>query len=193
MSKEKNKADRKLFKKVKKGDIKSFEKLFDNYYQALCNFAFIYLNDEGLSEEIVSDVFINIWQKRNEIIILENLKSYLYKSTMNAVISNFRKKKANFTNLNNLESLDSSVDFITPETLLLDEEFKNKIEQLMDGLPYKAGLVFRMKKIDGLKYKEIAEILNISEKTVENHISKAIKKIRSALEGKPELWKYFNN
>ena len=74
MSKEKNKADRKLFKKVKKGDIKSFEKLFDNYYQALCNFAFIYLNDEGLSEEIVSDVFINIWQKRNEIIILENLK-----------------------------------------------------------------------------------------------------------------------
>jgi RNA polymerase sigma-70 factor (ECF subfamily) len=68
---------------------------------------------------------------------------------------------------------------------------EENIKKLLGGLPKKAGLVFRMKRVDGLKYKEIAEILDISEKTVENHITKAIKQIKLILDQNPELVKYF--
>jgi RNA polymerase sigma-70 factor (ECF subfamily) len=176
--------DIEIFKKVKRGDIKSFEFLFDKYYKPLCNFAFLYLKNDEQSEEVVSDVFVNIWIKRNEINIHYSLKAFLYKSTRNAIVSLFRKNKHNY-----IHDLDEMIktDSITPETLLLNKEFDDTINELLDELPKISGLVFRMKKIDGLKYREIAKVLNISEKTVENHILAAIKKIRNILEMKPEL------
>lgn len=88
------------------------------------------------------------------------------------------------TDLNNPE-------FITPETLLLRKEFEDKVNQLFSDLPLKSGLVFRMKRVDGLRYKEISKILDISEKTVENHMGNAIKKIKIILNDHPELAEYF--
>jgi len=180
-----------LFKKVQKGDVKSLEVLFDRYYNVLCNFAYLFLKNEECAKEIVSELFIKIWQKRREIIIRESLKSYLYKSVKNAVISMKRKEKKTErlmedSDLNNPE-------FITPETLLLRKELEEKVNQLFSDLPLKAGLVFRMKRIDGLRYKEISKILNISEKTVENHMGNAIKKIKVILDEHPELVKYFRD
>ncbi len=177
-----------LFEKIKDGEINSFNVLFEEYYDPLCNFAFLFLKNKEQTEEIVSDVFTKIWQKRNEIFITESLRSYLYKMTRNAIVSHFRKEKHDFVLLN----IDFDIyEFITPETLLLHEELEEKINQLIGGLPKKSGLVFRMKKVDGLKYKEIAEILDISEKTVENHITNAVKKIKALLEENPEMIKYF--
>ncbi len=178
-----------LFKKVQKGDVKSLEVLFDRYYNVLCNFAYLFLKNEECAKEIVSELFINIWQKRREIIIRESLKSYLYKSVKNAVISKKRKEKKTErlmedSDLNNPE-------FITPETLLLRKELEEKVNQLFSDLPLKSGLVFRMKRIDGLRYKEISKILNISEKTVENHMGNAIKKIKVILHEHPELADFF--
>ena len=183
--------ERSLFKKVQNGDVKSLEVLFDRYYNVLCNFAYLFLKNEECAKEIVSELFINIWQKRREIIIRESLKSYLYKSVKNAVISKKRKEKKTErlmedSDLNNPE-------FITPETLLLRKELEEKVNQLFSDLPLKSGLVFRMKRIDGLRYKEISKILNISEKTVENHMGNAIKKIKVILDNHPELVKYFRN
>jgi RNA polymerase sigma-70 factor (ECF subfamily) len=181
--------ERGLFKKVQNGDVKSLEVLFDRYYNVLCNFAYLFLKDEECAKEIVSELFINIWQKRKDIVIRESLKSYLYKSVKNAVISRKRKEKKT-------ESLKGDIDFknpefITPETLLLQKEFEDKVRELFADLPLKSGLVFRMKRIDGLRYKEISKILNISEKTVENHMGNAIKKIKTILEDHPELANYF--
>ena len=85
----------------------------------------------------------------------------------------------------------SRIEAITPETLLLNKEFDEKIERLLLDLPQRAGLVFRLKRIDGLKYREIADILDISEKTVENHIGNAVKRIKTILEEHPELREYF--
>jgi len=181
--------ERSLFKKVQNGDVKSLEVLFDRYYNVLCNFAYLFLKNEECAKEIVSELFINIWQKRREIIIRESLKSYLYKSVKNAVISKKRKEKKTErlmedSNLNNPE-------FITPETLLLRKELEEKVNQLFSDLPLKSGLVFRMKRIVGLRYKEISKILNISEKTVENHMGNAIKKIKVILHEHPELADFF--
>ncbi|MCD4696486.1 MAG: RNA polymerase sigma-70 factor [Bacteroidales bacterium] len=176
------------FKKIKAGDIKSFEGLFEQYYQPLCNFAYLFLKNEEQAEEVVSSVFVNIWIKRKKINIHTSLKSFLYKSTRNAVVSLIRKNKHEFVyDLSEHVKMDN----ITPETLLLNKELEDVINNLLGKLPKVAGLVFRMKRIDGLKYKEIAEALDISEKTVENHITNAIKKINLLLEQKPELYKYF--
>ncbi|OYT13312.1 MAG: RNA polymerase sigma-70 factor [Bacteroidetes bacterium 4572_114] len=181
-------SDQKLFEKIKVGETKSFNILFDRYYQPLCNFAFLYLKNKEQIEEVVCDVFTKIWQKRSEIFIRESVKSYLYKSTRNAIVSYYRTKKLPIAPGN--DELDKK-DCTTPETLLLNRELEENIKKLLGGLPKKAGLVFRMKRVDGLKYKEIAEILDISEKTVENHITKAIKQIKLILDKNPELVKYF--
>jgi len=181
--------DRKLFGKMQKGDVKSLEVLFDRYYNALANFAFLFLRDEEASKGVISELFINLWEKRETIFIKDNLKSYLYKSVRNAVVSLKRKEKWTKVSFEEIEI--SRIEAITPETLLLSKEFDEKIESLLLDLPQRAGLVFRLKRIDGLKYKEIADILDISEKTVENHIANAVKKIKTILEEHPELWEYF--
>ncbi len=187
----KNIEERSLFKKVQNGDVKSLEVLFDRYYNMLCNFAYLFLKNEECAKEIVSELFINIWQKRRDIVIRESLKSYLYKSVKNAVISKKRKEKRidRFVEGDDL----NRPEFITPETLLLRKEFEEKVNQLFSDLPLKSGLVFRMKRVDGLRYKEISKILNISEKTVENHMGNAIKKIKIILNDHPELAEYFKH
>jgi RNA polymerase sigma-70 factor (ECF subfamily) len=181
--------DRKLFGKMQKGDVKSLEVLFDRYYNSLANFAFLFLKDEEASKGVISELFITLWEKRETIFIQDNLKSYLYKSVRNAVVSLKRKEKWTKVGFEEIET--GRIEAITPETLLLNKEFDEKIEKLLLDLPQKAGLVFRLKRIDGLKYKEIADILDISEKTVENHIGNAVKKIKTILEEHPELWEYF--
>ncbi len=148
----------------------------------------MFLKNEEHAEEVVSDVFLKIWMKKDEISIQKNLKSFLYKSTRNAKISALRKNKPEF--VYNFEDHVAN-DMSTPESLLLKKEFNEAFEDLFGGLPKMAVLVFRLKKMDGLRYKEIAEILDISEKTVENHMSPAIKKIREALNQQPALKRFF--
>ncbi len=163
-----------LFSKLKKGDKKSFEKLFNKYYEPLCNFAFLFLKEVKLSEEIVDDVFVYIWNKRKQLEIKNNPKAYLYRSTRNAVFSLLRKNRISVTPFTNDELNIESKNFL-PDTLLINSELHDKIKKIMSKMPKQAGLVFRLHKIDGMKYREIAEILNISIKTVENHMGKALR------------------
>ena len=167
-----------LFEQVKKGKAKAMEKLFEKYYEPLCNFAFLFLKDAKLTEEVVDDVFINIWRKRKELTIHTNPKAYLYRSTRNSVLSFLRKNNPGFNTFETVENERAHTSLITPETLLIREEIADKIESLLDKLPAQAGLVFRLHKMDGLRYKEIAEILNISVKTVENHMGRALRIFR---------------
>ena len=167
-----------LFKQVKKGKAQALTRLFNKYYEPLCNFAFLFLKDAKLTEEIVDDVFINIWRKRETLVIHTNPKAYLYRSTRNGVISYLRKNKPVFAPNWMLENGEANGNPISPETLMIRKEIADKVTYLLDKLPAQAGLVFRMQKLDGLKYKEIAEVLNISVKTVENHMGRALKIFR---------------
>ncbi len=188
MKKNEAKDDIELFESFKMGNISAFETLFDRYYIALCNFSYLFLKNKELCEEIISDLFVNLWLKKDQISIQKNFKSFVYRSTYNACISMVRTSKPEF--LYDFSKV-TTYELLTPETILLNSEFEASIHELLNVLPKVAGLVLRMKKIDGLKYKEIAEILNISEKTVENHIINAIRKLRQEIEKKPELLKYF--
>lgn len=173
-------------KNIQKGDSRSFELLFNRYFQPLSNYVYLFLKDAEQTEEIVCDIFTRIWIKRNEIHLKRSVKAYLYKSAYNATVSYLRKEKPHTFQE---EYSILKPDFITPETLLINQELETAIENLLGSLPKESGLVFRMKRVDGLGYKEIAEILHISEKTVEKHVSIAIKKIDKMLSEQPELKK----
>lgn len=188
------KREQELLRGVQEGDMVAFGLLYEAYFEALCNFTFLLTNDRELATDIVSDLFADLWHKAGKIRVKTSLKSYLYRSTRNAVISHYRKNKP-VTRLDQEAGfvLENPIDHVlenNPETLLLKKEFNSRIRALLENLPPKSAMVLRLKKLDGLSYREISEILGISERTVENHIAAAIRKLRDLLKENPELRNY---
>lgn len=151
------------------------------YFNRLYKFSLSILHSPEFAEEAVNDVFLNIWQKRNSLKNISNLNNYLFISTKNAsfnYLSKFRKERN--TSLDDM-LVRFEVDELTPETTYFTNEIRIEIEQAINQLPPKTKLVFQMAKVEGLKYKEIAEILDISVNTIDNHIATAIKKLSLTL------------
>lgn len=173
--------DKELICNIIKGDKKAFRLLFDRYYQKLFHSAIYYLSSKELAEEAVSDVFYTIWSKRETLSEIENIESYLYISVKNQALHYIRR--SNPLNCVSLELYN--VEFIpdnnSPESTLLEQETLELIQEAIDSLPEKCKEVFRLFLSDKLKQKEIAILLNISQKTVEAHIATAYKKIQSYL------------
>lgn len=184
---DKNHSDLYLFEQVKLGDQKSFDLLFHKYYNSLCNYAFLFLKEEEKTQEIVADVYLKIWNSRLTIKINSSLKSYLFKCTHNEVISFIRKAKLETVSLDENSKKVKPFEE-TPETLLIKKETNNMFGNMISQLPKQAGLVFRLHKVDGLTYKQIAEVLEISLKTVENHMGRALKMMRKMYVASPEFF-----
>ena len=184
---DKNHSDLYLFEKVKLGDQKSFDLLFQKYYNSLCNYAYLYLKENAQTQEIVADVYLKIWNNRQSIEIRTNLKSYFLRSTHNAVISYLRKSRMKTISLTQNDEIDERFE-ASPETLLINKETCNLFGKMIGELPKQAGLVFRLHKVDGLTYKQIAEVLELSLKTVENHMGRALKMMRSMYKSRPDFF-----
>ena len=171
-----------LSKKISQNsDQQAFKELYLVYFDRLYKFSFSILHSSEFAEEAVNDVFLNIWQKRNKLKSIDNLTNYLYISTKNTsfnYLSKFRKERN--TTLDEV-LVRFEIDELTPETAFFTSEVRTEIEQAINQLPPKTKLVFQMAKVEGLKYKEIAEILNISVNTIDNHIATAIKKLSIVL------------
>lgn len=171
-----------LSKKISQNsDQQAFKELYLVYFDRLYKFAFSILHSSEFAEEAVNDVFLNIWQKRSSLKNIESLKNYLFISTKNTsfnYLSKFRKERN--TTLDDV-LVRFEIDELTPETALFTNEVRVEIEQAINQLPPKTKLVFQMAKVEGLKYKEIAEILGISVNTIDNHIATAIKKLSIVL------------
>jgi RNA polymerase sigma-70 factor (ECF subfamily) len=167
-----------VFTHIANGDKLAFNTLFSEYYKELCEFAFRIIGSKELSEEIVADVFAHIWIKRKELNITISLKAYLYKSTKNMTISYIRKKKNNTIPLDDILPFHESVAE-NPESNILKKERIVAYENILSIIPNKSRIIFKMHRIDSLKYREIADILNISQKTVEKHMGKALKILRN--------------
>jgi len=165
---------------IKQLDKSTFEKLFRDYFIPLTAFAKKYVGDIDSAKEIVHDVFVNLWSKRETIDIEKSVKSYLYTSAYNRSLNYIRDKKKFETNItvedNSIHSSEWSFDNDI-EALELEE----KINKVISSLPEKCKQVFLMSRFEGLKYHEIAEKLNISIKTVESQMSKALKALRENL------------
>lgn len=166
--------DKGLFTQIKKGDEKALELLFRKYYPTLCLYAQTYVHSPEISEDIVTDRFTDIWLKRNQIDISYNVKSYLYTTIKNAALEYIRKKKIDTISFDDyfVNPPDDSDD---PFNRMSNKQTQEQILILLQEIPPRSRQVFIMHRFDEMKYKDIASLLEISSKTVENHMSIAIK------------------
>ena len=98
-------SDFRLMEQIQKGNVHALELLFERYYEPLCNFAFLFLKTFNQTEELVSDIFIRMWQNRDQYSKITHVKAYLYRSVKNAVISHLRKNRPNMDELSSLENI----------------------------------------------------------------------------------------
>ncbi|UII29741.1 RNA polymerase sigma-70 factor [Fulvivirga ulvae] len=166
-----------LFKKVRNGDKRALDMLFRSYYNTLCNFSYSIVKNTDLVEELVADIFYILWRDCKHLDIKRNLRAYLFTAVRNKSLEVIRKEQKSAGLHEELGSMYLSTE--TPETSLLYNELNQHYQKAYEALPEKCRQVFKLHKIDGLSYQEISDILNISIKTVENQMGKALKLIRA--------------
>lgn len=162
-------------------DMKAYRELCILFYHRLNRTAFAFVKTKEQAEEIVSDVFIKVWQIRTRLADIENLSVYLYTLTKNLCLKYIiRQYKNPVTSLDSIH-FETTIDFNTPEELCISSDIIKKIRAALDELPPKCRLILQLVKEDGLRYKEVAAILHISELTVRNQVAIAIKKLGKTL------------
>ena len=170
-----------LGKRIAVDDQLAYRELFILFYDKLTRFVMGFTKNRELTEEIVSDVFINLWRRRKNIEDVRNLKLYLYVSAKNITFNYL--KKLHRENLTDLDSVDIELEdpFADPGAVLITREMNLKLKTAINDLPPRCKLIFTLVKEDGLSYKQAAQLLNISESTVDNQLSIALKKISGAI------------
>lgn len=162
-------------------DMKAYRDLCDLFYHRLFRTAYAFIRSRESAEEIVSDVFIKVWQMRVKLTGIENLSVYLYTVTKNLCLKYITRQFKNpVTNLDEIP-FETAVDFNTPEDICISSDIMNHIKEALNTLPPKCRLILQLVKEDGLRYKEVASILNISEFTVRNQLAIAVKKLGEVL------------
>jgi len=172
--------DQEVFSNIKSGDTASFEMLFKTHYNPLCRFALSFLSDPDAAEETVQAVFIGFWEKRENIQVDTSLKAYLYRSVRNAALNEIKRLKVRQLHANAILAEGEPLSH-APDQYAIKEELEIKIQEALQALPEQCRLIFKMSRFEDLKYQEIADQLNLSIKTVENQMGKALKIMRVQL------------
>jgi RNA polymerase sigma-70 factor (family 1) len=169
-------SDKEFIRKLKKGDIEAFNRIFYAYSSKLYHFAYGYLKKKEDAEDMVQEIFSKIWDKRAEIKEEYEFRSYLFSIAFNYIKKYFRSKAlinkyVEFAATNNPESvqIQEDVNFAS---------LKLRVDQLVDQMPEKRKAVFFRSRVEGKNTKEIAEEMNISQSTVENHLNQALRFLR---------------
>lgn len=169
---------------IHEGKVSAFTKFYTQFFQQLLLASDKYIKDIPVAEEIVQNVFLKIWENPANLEDVQSLRSYLYKSVINASINHVNREK-------NIAHHHQKIAADFTEEYLIDLDEENELIVLLyaeiDKLPPQCQKIFKLNRFERLKYKEIATMLDISERTVENHIATALKILRkSLLEKKPE-------
>lgn len=166
---------------VREKDRGAFEALYNHFFKRLFVFCLPIVRTKELAEEIVNDVFIHLWERRPVLGEINNPEVYLYVAVKNRALDYIRKTSSVVTE----DLADIHSDMISfsldPEQLMITEEMKKKIGAAVDKLPSRCKLIFKLIREDGLKYQEVAAILDISVKTVEAQMTIAMKKLTAAI------------
>lgn len=156
---------------------KAYKELFLRLYKPLCQFAYGMLKSRSDAEEVVSDVFILIWEKRERLVNIDSPLLYIYTAVKNRALNSIAREKRQ-------QALDTSEWLVPlnslyfdPEQLMITEELTQKLRKSIEELPTRCRLIFKLVKDDGLKYKEVAELLQISVKTVEAQMTIALRRL----------------
>lgn len=160
----------------------SFKKLYLFYYSRLFWFAKSFVKIDEAAEEIIDDVFLNLWVQRTKLTEISNFANYCYTSVKNKSLTHLSKAQLDSVNIDevDVEIADPSA---SGEDKLICEDVAKVISNSLSKLPEQCRLVFKLVKEDGLKYREVADLLNLSIKTVEYHMGNALKQIAAGLAG----------
>jgi len=159
----------------------ALRQLYDHYSNPFYQLAYAIVHSREMAEEIVEDVFIQVWRHRTRISRIENLQLYLYVTARNISKTYLRKyKNQRFINFDEVELPFYRLE-ITPEDMMISGEIVQRINTAINELPPRCRLIFKLVKEDGLRYREVAELLHLNLKTVENQVGIALKKIHSAV------------
>ncbi len=172
--------ERELVIQLKEGNQASYRVLYSKYASKLFAFSRKYLQSNEDAEEIVQEVFLRIWEKKDNIDVMQSFSSYIFQAAKHRIFNGFRKKVNEQAYLDFLMFADHSSRNFT-ELAVDFQEIKQKSDLAIDSLPPKRREIFRLSRETGLKNKEIAEKLQISIKTVENQMGQALKFLREEL------------
>jgi RNA polymerase sigma-70 factor (ECF subfamily) len=172
--------DEELMQEIKAGNMFAFDALYRKYNKKLYKFGYSILKSTEEAENLIQDVFLNLWENRHKVEKNSSIKSYVFTITYNSAISIIRKKARESQFIEYLKTLqDINVEPVNVE--LEYNELTSKLDEIINELPRRQKEVYLLHKVEGLKYNEIAERLNISVNTIENHMSHALKTIRKKL------------
>ncbi|WP_109829342.1 RNA polymerase sigma-70 factor [Reichenbachiella versicolor] len=157
---------------------RTFEKVFKEYYSPLTNFAYQYLRDHEEAEEIVQETFSKVWSKKSDLEIKTNIKSYLFGAVRNACLNNLKHQKI----IREHENYEMHRDHSDSTDFMELDDLQKQIDSALEELPEKCRQIFIMSRYEEKKYREIADELKISVKTVETQMSRALKVMRKALQ-----------
>lgn len=164
-------------------DQDTFEQVFKVHFKALHSYAYAILKDMDMAEEIVQTVFLKLWEKKETIRINTSLKAYLFKTVYYDSLNHLKHEKVKMKHWDHIHyELKQGAAQESGEPLIGQEkELQQRLDQALNLLPEKCRMVFQLSRFEELKYREIADRLNISIKTVEAHMGKALKTLRAEL------------
>jgi RNA polymerase sigma-70 factor (ECF subfamily) len=169
-----------LIEKLRAGDPDSFSDIFSAYYTDMVFFAYSFIHELPASEDIVQDTFIKLWEDHEKVSVTVSLKSFLLKSIQNKCIDWHRHKKIVNNHSTYIINNSPLYEYDT-DNYVLRSELEERLEKAMANLPDKFKEAFEMNRNEGLKYHEIASKLNVSVRTIEVRISKALDLLRNSL------------
>ncbi len=170
--------DIKLVEQIKAGNQKGFDALFKKYYKYLVVTAYQYVKDDHQAKDMVQEIFCDVWQRRKDVVI-ENPKAYLRRAIVNKCLASIRKN-SKISYEEEMVTLDHSSKNLVDEEVGFNEA-NQLIKKIVEGLPNRCQEIFKLSRFEQLSHKEIAERLNISVKTIENQMTKALKILRKEL------------
>ena len=176
-------SDNELVALLRQSDVEAFNQIYDRYFMKLFDSGYKRLHNSVLCEEVVQDVFIKLWERRDSISLTTALSNYLYTAVKYKVFDLYREQ---LVHDKFMQAVHPDKDNSTIELIFLND-LKAHIEVLVEGLPDKCRSVYRLSRVEHKSNKEIALLLNISEKTVEGHLTKALSKLKLELQASASL------
>jgi len=173
--------ERNWIENIRRGDESAFEELFRAYYPQLCRFAAGYVDSEGHARDLVQDVFLRIWERRTDWTVRQSLKAYLYRAVRNRALNHVRRQNTKNGVENDLEYTTDDAEHRTAADAYHENTLSNEVDEAIADLPERRRMAFLLHRRHGFTYKEIACIMNITKKTVENQIGRALKSLREKL------------
>jgi RNA polymerase sigma-70 factor, ECF subfamily len=183
-----NLSEKELISGLQLGNKSTFDHLFRSYYSGLCSYANSYLRSSDISEEIVQEVFVRLWEKHSKIIIHTSIRAYLYQSVFNGCINYLKGIQSSGFKHVDLEDVSIRHELMSMEladsefSKMFSEDVERDLESAIVNLPDQCREIFKMCRIDNLSYKEIAGMLKVSKSTVKTQMSRAMNRIMKQME-----------